>query len=113
VTLCINWEQLHAKSYLNGELRSQVDIIYLDPMYPESGKSAKVKKEMQAFKILVGEDLDADELLDLAIGAAIYRVVVKRPRKAKHLGNLAPDFSLSGKSTRYDIYAKCKLPVEL
>jgi len=105
---------LEAQCYLNGNANiPQPDVIYLDPMYPESRKSAKVKKEMQAFKTLVGDDHDADHLLDLALGAARYRVVVKRARKAPQLGNAAPHFSLSGKSTRYDIYALQKLPLEL
>mgnify|MGYP001203286652 CR=1 FL=1 len=110
----MNLVALEAKCYLNGNANiPQPDVIYLDPMYPESRKSAKVKKEMQAFKTLVGDDYDADHLLDLALGAARFRVVVKRPRKAPQLGNATPHFSLSGKSTRYDIYALQKLPLEL
>jgi 16S rRNA (guanine1516-N2)-methyltransferase len=105
---------LEAKCYLNGNANiPQPDVIYLDPMYPENRKSAKVKKEMQAFKTLIGDDYDADHLLDLALSAARFRVVVKRPRKAPQLGNATPHFSLSGKSTRYDIYALKKLPLEL
>jgi 16S rRNA (guanine1516-N2)-methyltransferase len=105
---------LEAKCYLNGNATiPQPDVIYLDPMYPENRKSAKVKKEMQAFKTLIGDDYDADHLLDLALSAARFRVVVKRPRKAPQLGNATPHFSLSGKSTRYDIYALKKLPLEL
>ena len=32
------------------------DVIYLDPMYPERKKSAKIKKEMQVLQNLVGHD---------------------------------------------------------
>ena len=38
-------------------------VIYLDPMFPHSGKSAQVKKEMAIFRDLVGSDPDADPLL--------------------------------------------------
>ena len=86
------------------------DVVYLDPMFPERKKSAKVKKEMQAFHALVGSDLDADKLLALALKVANYRVVVKRPAGANHLADRKPSYSLEGKSTRYDIYTLKKLP---
>lgn len=81
------------------------DVIYLDPMFPERKKSASVKKEMQVFHGLVGDDGDATALLDLALQKAVYRVVVKRPRVAPSLDQRLPSFKLDGKSSRYDIYA--------
>ncbi len=80
------------------------DIIYLDPMYPQRGNSAKVSKKMQAFQEIVGEDADADGLLLPALDKAKYRVVVKRPIRANHLNNIAPSHSIKGKSTRFDVY---------
>ncbi|WP_049722589.1 class I SAM-dependent methyltransferase [Gilvimarinus polysaccharolyticus] len=89
------------------------DVIYLDPMFPSRGKSADVKKEMQAFHQVVGADLDAAELLAKARALATYRVVVKRPRKAPDLADTTPSYRLEGKSSRYDIYTRQKLPAEL
>lgn len=86
------------------------DVIYLDPMFPEREKSADVKKEMRVFHDIVGKDADADELLELALTKAIYRVVVKRPRKAPFVGDKPPGYQLEGKSSRYDIYSHKKLP---
>ena len=86
------------------------DIIYIDPMFPPREKSAKVKKEMQLFHQLVGENADADALLLLALERARYRVVVKRPSHAPFLGESEPGYSLKGKSTRFDIYPVKKLP---
>jgi len=86
------------------------DVIYLDPMFPERKKRAKVKKEMQAFQHIVGADQDATELLPLALERARYRVVVKRPASADFLGGRQPSYSLEGKSTRFDIFALRKLP---
>lgn len=86
------------------------DVVYLDPMFPERKKSAKVKKEMQAFHSIVGGDADADSLLALALGIAVHRVVVKRPAGAPYLADSKPSYSLEGKSTRFDIYALKKLP---
>ncbi|MDG1693499.1 MAG: class I SAM-dependent methyltransferase [Porticoccaceae bacterium] len=86
------------------------DVIYIDPMFPPRKKSAQVKKEMQALHRIVGGDEDASILLEKALNKAIYRVVVKRPAHSKYLGDLKPSYSLEGKSTRYDIFAKQKIP---
>lgn len=89
------------------------DVIYLDPMFPDRSKTADVKKEMRAFHSLVGKDEDADALLDKALAAARYRVVVKRPRKSPFIAERAPSYQLEGKSSRYDIYTNKKLPDHL
>ena len=86
------------------------DVIYLDPMFPHRKKSAKVKKEMQAFQHIVGSDIDSDGLLERALEIARYRVVIKRPSVAKFLGDKKPTYSLDGKSTRFDIFALSKIP---
>jgi 16S rRNA (guanine1516-N2)-methyltransferase len=88
----------------------RADIICLDPMFPRRQKAAKVKKEMQAFQSIVGEDSDAEGLLVKAINAAKYRVVVKRPGHSEFLGQLKPTYSLKGKSTRFDIYVNKAIP---
>ncbi|MCV6605964.1 MAG: class I SAM-dependent methyltransferase [Porticoccaceae bacterium] len=100
---------LRADSLAADAVTLPVDVAYLDPMFPGRQKSAKVKKEMQAFHTLVGADKDADQLLPIAREAARYRVVVKRPAKAPYLNGCKPGYSLNGKSTRYDIYSKQKL----
>lgn len=84
-------------------------VIYLDPMFPHRDKSALVKKEMRLFRPLVGDDLDAPSLLEKALVLASHRVVVKRPRKAPVVEGVSPSYSLEGKSSRYDIYAKRSL----
>ncbi|MBQ0721208.1 MAG: class I SAM-dependent methyltransferase [Gammaproteobacteria bacterium] len=86
------------------------DVIYLDPMFPERGKTAKVKKAMAFFHHLVGSDDDAAGLLPLALATARYRVVVKRPRHAPPLGDVQPGLCFEGKSTRFDIYPLKKMP---
>lgn len=86
------------------------DVVYLDPMFPEKNKKALAKKEMQIFQEVIGGDLDADKLLDPALQLAEYRVVVKRPKLAPLLNNAKPSVQLVGKSSRFDVYAKKKLP---
>lgn len=82
------------------------DVVYLDPMFPERGKKAKVKKDMSLFHTLVGADEDADALLAPALEAAVYRVVVKRSKSAPELAGTKPVTALLGKSSRFDIYSK-------
>lgn len=77
-------------------------VVYLDPMYPARRASARAGKEMQALQVLLGDDTDADGLLE--IGRKLGRVVVKRPRLAPFLGDQPPDRQLGGRSTRFDIY---------
>ncbi|MCZ6832031.1 MAG: class I SAM-dependent methyltransferase, partial [Gammaproteobacteria bacterium] len=84
--------------------RSQADVVYLDPMFPERKKSARAKKEMWLFQGLLGDDADAEAVLELALEQASYRVVVKRPLRAPVLGQRSPGFCLSGRSVRFDVY---------
>ena len=79
------------------------DVVYLDPMYPTRKKSALGKKEMRIFRLLVGDDPDALDLLEVARGVARQRVVVKRQRYAPAL---APGraFEYLGRTVRYDVY---------
>ncbi|HHC74017.1 MAG TPA: 16S rRNA methyltransferase [Thiothrix sp.] len=80
------------------------EVIYLDPMFPERKKKAQVKKEMQCFHQLVGQDQDSVLLLEKALQTAQRRIVVKRPRLAEPLADKLPAFVITGKSTRYDVY---------
>lgn len=86
------------------------DLVYLDPMFPHSDKKALVKKEMLAFRELIGQDLDDSELLAAALAVARYRVVVKRARKAPAIAGPEPSYRIEGKSSRYDVYALKALP---
>jgi len=83
---------------------SQPEVVYLDPMYPHRDKSALVKKEMRVFRALVGDDTDADALLEVALKAAKRRVVVKRPARAEPLAGHKPSHHIPGKTTRFDVY---------
>jgi len=80
------------------------DVVLLDPMFPHREKSALVKKEMRVFRAIVGEDLDADELLLPALAVARKRVVVKRPKLAPYLAGKKPSLEVAGQSGRFDVY---------
>ncbi len=84
--------------------RNRPDVVYLDPMFPHEDKSALTKIEMRLIRNIVGDDLDADALLSLALLKARRRVVVKRSRQAPVLAGKSPSFVVKGKSNRYDVY---------
>ncbi len=92
------------------EKLDNIDVVYLDPMYPHREKSAAVKKEMRVFQTLVGSDPDADDLLDKALALAKYRVVVKRPSYAEPLNGKKPSTSIKMKKNRFDVYVIQGIP---
>jgi 16S rRNA (guanine1516-N2)-methyltransferase len=105
VTSRIRLTQADSKDYLHGIKQEEgPDIIYLDPMYPERSKNSLVKKEMRLLRGLAGDDLDADELLAIALDRARNRVMVKRPRLSPFLGNCQPTHQIMGKTSRFDVY---------
>lgn len=113
----LDWLQTHLRLVVGDSSRAMAalagdfepEVVYLDPMFPHSEKTAEVRKEMRFFRDLVGPDMDADALLQQALDLASHRVVVKRPRKAPWLAGREPGLSLTGKANRFDIYALRKL----
>lgn len=93
------------RKIISSELHA-TQVIYLDPMFPERGKGAKVKKEMALFHQLLGAGDDSDELLVWAMAQDVARVVVKRPPKAPQLAALKPSHVIAGKAVRYDVYVR-------
>ncbi|QIR15914.1 class I SAM-dependent methyltransferase [Shewanella aestuarii] len=83
---------------------TEIDVVYLDPMYPHREKSALVKKEMRVFQTLVGADLDADGLLAPAMALATKRVVIKRPDYAEDLDGVKPSMVIATKKNRFDVH---------
>ncbi|MEX0738021.1 MAG: class I SAM-dependent methyltransferase [Pseudohongiella sp.] len=78
-------------------------VIYLDPMFPDRDKAARVKKNRYLLQQLHGAESIGSGLLPLALTLA-SKVVVKRPRLAECLDGIKPASSLNGKTSRFDIY---------
>ena len=110
-------ENTEAKKYFKNWLANfsaenkNVDVVYLDPMFPEKRKSAKSGKESILLKLLapIVSSEQETELLDLALQVATKRVVVKRPLSAPslkptHKKYLKPNIQFEGKAVRYDVY---------
>jgi len=89
---------------LDANVLREIEVIYLDPMFPQRGKQAKVKKEMALFHQLLGAGEDSDELLLWALEQDVARIVVKRPPRAPELAGRKPSHVIAGKAVRYDVY---------
>lgn len=93
---------------LAAEARPQV--VFVDPMFPDTGNKAAAKKDMQAFQQVIGGDDDSPRLLAAALAVARERVVVKRPRLGADLAGPPPTSRQVGKSTRFDVYSVKAMP---
>ncbi len=104
----IHADSAHFLQHQAHTLNHSVEVVYMDPMYPEKKKKAATKKEMKVLQHLVGPDQDSQHLLQAALQTAGYRVVVKRPKNAPiiQLDNpkLIPSTQISSPNTRYDVY---------
>jgi 16S rRNA (guanine1516-N2)-methyltransferase len=85
-------------------LTEQPDVIYLDPMFPQRSKTAKVKQELRLLQLLDHKTNDAEHLLQAALALRPRKVVVKRPLKGDVLPGKAPSYTLRGKAVRFDVY---------
>ncbi len=89
--------------------RQQIDVIYLDPMFPPRDKRAAVKKEMALFQLLLDSTTaqdDAADLLAWALQQDVARVVVKRPPRGEYLADIRPSHSIAGKAVRFDVHVR-------
>ena len=106
-------------NYLGADNEQAIDVIYLDPMFPEdsyqdskTGKGAKVGKHMQALHQLAHPPtLDEEQQLLQSAQAAISqnsqkqgRVIVKRPQFAPLLADQQPSESWNNEAVRFDGY---------
>lgn len=86
--------------------KSMADVVYLDPMFAEE-RRAKVKKDLQLLQTLLAhESADPVTLFEAAYQSGAKKIVVKRALYADPIVNLQPNFMVSGKHTRFDIYLR-------
>lgn len=88
-------------------------VIYLDPMFPQRTKTAKVKQDMQVLQQLISAPEGAEQLLKTAWGAHPHKIVVKRPIKQGPILDLAPSYTVSGKAIRFDVYFPATFPEDI
>ena len=82
------------------------DVIYFDPMYPESKKSALGSGQLEYLSKILETELISNnpqedfEVLQLM---PVKKMIVKRPIKAKSFAS-GMNYQVSGKTTRFDVY---------
>lgn len=82
-------------------------VIYIDPMYPATKKSAKNNKQMMFLQAFVGHQSEmAEELFIQAKQSAAKKIVIKRPVKGAFVLDKKPTSQIIGKAARFDVYAK-------
>lgn len=81
------------------------DVVYIDPMFPGRKKSALVKGGLQTLQRLLGADEPVEPLVKFARERATERVVVKRPLRGGEFEGVKPTGSVTGKASRFDIFA--------
>ena len=86
------------------KLIDPVDVIYLDPMFPERQKSGLINKKLQLIQKLEPPCSEEKDLFDAAVKASPSKIIVKRPLKSVYLDGREPSYILKGKAIRYDCY---------
>lgn len=83
---------------------AEVEVVYLDPMFPADRKSARSGKGMYLLQELLGPAVDEAELFARATEVASRRVVVKRGKLSPAIADREADICFRGSSSRYDVY---------
>ncbi|MDC3325818.1 class I SAM-dependent methyltransferase [Gammaproteobacteria bacterium] len=97
---------LNAKSETQYKKTHNIDIVYLDPMYPEPSKNVLRSGDISTINhILDIENIadDGDAVFFNIKNSNFKKIILKRPIKAEIIEkNL--NYQVKGKSTRFDIY---------
>jgi 16S rRNA (guanine1516-N2)-methyltransferase len=105
LSLTLSRMSLLQADFMDAPIQAGVfDVIYLDPMFPQTGKSARAKKPMFLLQGLLGHGEDGAALLERAMLLAARRVVVKRGKLSASLGQRPADICFRGNSNRFDVY---------
>ncbi len=114
---CIEIHQADAAVFLRQMEEEACDIVYLDPMFPVRRKKLKNSQRIELLRAVTrfeGSNDSLQGLLELALRCARHRVVLKRPRgvaviSADSLKVRCGFYSLTGSSSRFDVYTRRSL----
>jgi len=84
----------------------KIDIVYLDPMFPQRDKSGLIKKKFQLLQKLESPCKEQEALINAAFKTKASKIIVKRPLKGENLAGVKPSYSLKGRAIRYDCYTR-------
>lgn len=85
-------------------LENEFDVLYLDPMFPESKKSALVKKNMQVLQQMDLSDDKPLKLLEKAQSLGFKRIVFKRPKQVSILDESILKEYYENDTIRFEVY---------
>ena len=97
---------LNGKSETQYKETQNIDIVYLDPMYPEPSKKVLRSGDISTINhILQIENIDEDgDAIFFSIKDSNFKkIILKRPIKADIIDKNI-NYQVKGKSTRFDIY---------
>jgi 16S rRNA (guanine1516-N2)-methyltransferase len=104
--LFTNFSLMHGNACSFDQNADEFDVIYFDPMYPPSKKSALGSGQLEYLsKILEVEQISNKPQMDFEVLQLmpVKKMIVKRPIKAEPF-NFSINYQVSGKTTRYDVY---------
>lgn len=108
-----NWQKLLSRIRIyHGDFLSViaridgVDLVYLDPMFPNDSYSAKVGKNMQILHRFATPPTPEEQvqLFNVVYANAGSKLVVKRPIHAPYLADKQPAQSFANDAIRFDRY---------
>lgn len=79
-------------------------VVYIDPMFPSSKKSAKVKKPMQVLQRMNLKAFSPEEYLEKALDMGAGKVVFKRPKEAPVLAPERMQEYYENETIRFEVY---------
>ena len=86
--------------------KENVDIVYLDPLFPQDKKQLKRSKSIYALRDILNLEkivINDDKLFMKFNELKPKKIILKRPLKSEIIYN-TPNYQVKGKSTRFDIY---------
>ena len=101
-----NLELIHGNAIEVYKKTKNIDLIYLDPMYPESNKNVLRSGNMNDIKnILKVEKIQnlEDKIFFDFKKHKFKKIILKRPIKSKIIDDNL-NYQVKGKSTRFDVY---------
>ena len=101
-----NFSLIHGDACSFGQNADEFDVIYYDPMYPPSKKSALGSGKLEYLaKILEFEQISNEPQMDFEVLQLmpVKKMIVKRPIKAEPF-DAGINYQVTGKTTRFDVY---------
>lgn len=82
---------------------NDVDVVFLDPMYPLKDKVALPKKSMMIARRFLPKTSSLEEFIEISRKVSKHKVVLKRPYYEKSQNSETTTFS--GRSTNFEVHA--------